>query len=174
MSPTVFTRPEISEYAPYYGRYVQLVPEGDVIHGLEHQLNQTLLFLRALPAAAGDKRYAPDKWSVKEVLGHLVDAERVFTQRALFFARKCASALPSYEQDEWTAAAAFGDVQLADLITEYELVRQSDLCFFRHLSDEAWTRRGIASGCEFTVRSLAFIILGHERHHVEILRTRYT
>lgn len=173
MQPSSNTRPEISEYASYYGKYIQLVPEGDILGAMQAQLDQTLRLLRSIPEDAGGKRYAPDKWSIKEVVGHMNDAERVFAQRALFFARKCTSPLPSYEQEEWTAAASFDMASLKDLTTEFELVRRSNILFFQGLDEEAWTRRGIASGCEFTVRSLAYIMLGHERHHLEILRSRY-
>ena len=173
MQPSSIARPEISEYASYYGTYVQLVPEEDILRAMKLQLEETLQFFRTLPESAGNKRYAPDKWSIKEVIGHMIDAERVFAQRALFFARKCASRLPGYEQEEWTAAATFGEAALKDLISEFELVRRSNIYFFQGLSEEAWTRRGIASDCEFTVRSLAYITLGHERHHMKILRSRY-
>jgi len=173
MRAHAITRPETSEYAPYYGTYVQLVPEQDVLRAMKLQLDETLQFLRGLPESTGDRRYAPDKWSIKEVIGHMIDAERVFAQRALFFARKCESHLPSYDQEVWTAAATFGEATMEDLISEFELVRRSNLYFFQGLSEDAWTRRGIASDCEFTVRSLAYIILGHERHHLSILRSRY-
>ena len=172
MTPA-YTRPDSTEYAPYYERYIHLVRENDIVQTMALQTERTLQFLHALPTSAGDKRYAPDKWSIKEVVGHMIDTERVFFQRALFFARKCPGPLPSMEQDEWAAAATFGTQRLEDLIGEFGLVRQSDLCFFRKLDDQAWMRRGIAADCDFTVRSLAYIIVGHERHHLEILRTRY-
>jgi hypothetical protein len=140
---------------------------------MERQGESTATFLRPLPEAIGAKRYAPDKWSVKEVIGHVIDAERVFSQRALFFARKSASPLPSYDQEEWTGVAGFERTLLKDLASELGLVRQSNLYLFRQLNDEAWVRRGIASGYEVSVRALAFIIVGHERHHLEILKTRY-
>ncbi len=173
MHTTMMVRPEISEYAPYYGKYIQLVPEEDVLRAMQRQLEETTSFLRTFSEAAGGKRYAPDKWSVKEVVGHMIDAERVFAQRALFFARKCTNPLPSYEQDDWTAAAMFDRIPLADVIAEFDLVRRSNLRLFQGLDNDAWLRRGIASGYEFTVRSLAYIMVGHERHHLEILRSRY-
>ncbi|MBI1807658.1 MAG: DinB family protein [Ignavibacteria bacterium] len=173
MSHFATGRPDSSEHAPYYGKYIQLVPENDIIQAMALQIEQTLGFLRSLPNSAGDKRYAPGKWSVKEVIGHVSDAERVFAHRALFFARSTPGALPSMEQDDWMKAATFGTQRLEDVVTEFELVRRSNLCFFRQLTEEAWKRRGIASDCEFTVRSLAYILVGHERHHLEILKTRY-
>ena len=166
-------RPDSTEYFEYYEKYVKLVPENDIVHAMALQGEQTLSYLRALAANAGDKRYAPDKWSIKEVVGHVIDIERVFGQRALFFARKTPGPLPGIEQDDWMKVATFGNRRLADLADEFESVRRSNLFFFRHLDAEAWMRRGIASEREFTVCGIAYIILGHERHHLEILKTRY-
>jgi len=168
------TRPDPPEYAPYYKRYVDLVPEADVLAALARQAGETLAYLRSLPEAAGDQRYAPGKWSVKEVVGHMIDTERVFAHRALFFARRDPSPLPGFEQDDWAAASANGAQSLGDLATEFEHVRAGNLYFFRHLDEEAWGRSGTASGCEFSVRALAYVILGHERYHLDILRTRYS
>jgi hypothetical protein len=173
MSSPALIRPDASEYVEYYGRYVSLVPESDVVKAMTNQVSQTLAYLRSLPASAGDKRYAPDKWSVKEVVGHVIDIERVFGHRALFFARNVAGPLPGIEQDDWMKVVNFGTRTLEDLADEFETVRKSSLYFFRHLDDDAWVRRGIASEREFTVRAIAYIILGHERHHLEILKARY-
>jgi hypothetical protein len=167
------TRPDPSEHAPYYGKYVALVPETDVLGAMERQLAVTLAHLRSLPPGAAAKRYAPGKWSVCEVVGHMIDTERVFAQRALFFARSAPGALPGMEQEDWITAASFDAYDLGELITEFEMTRRSNILFFRHLAEEAWPRKGTASDVEFTVRALAFIIVGHERHHLEILRTRY-
>src|ERR1041385_3301291 len=173
MSQYITGRPDSSEHAPYYGKYIQLVPEDDIVGAMALQTEQTLHFLRTLPSSIGSKRYAPDKWSVNEVIGHISYFERVFAGRALFFARNAPGAHPSMEQNDWINAAAFGNQRLEDLITEFEFVRRSSLSFFRQLTEEAWKRRGIASDNEFSVRSLAYIIVGHERHHLEILKTRY-
>lgn len=173
MSHFIIGRPDPSEHAPYYVTYIQRVPENDIIQAMGLQVEETLRFLRTLPSSAGTKRYAPGKWSVSEVIGHLSDSERVFAHRALWFARSAPGALPSMEQEDWMKAASFGTQRLEDVITEFEFVRRSNLSFFRQLSEEAWKRRGIASDCEFSVRSLAYIIVGHERHHLEILKTRY-
>ena len=167
------TRPDASEHAPYYGKYIALVPETDVIGAMESQLSATLGHLRALPSGSGKKRYAPGKWSVCEVVGHMIDTERVFSQRALFFARSAPGALPGMEQDDWNKASAYDAADLGELIAEFEHTRKSNMLMFTHLSPEAWSRRGVGSGVEFTVRALAYIIVGHERHHIEILRTRY-
>jgi DinB superfamily len=173
MSNSIIGRPEPTEHAEYYGRYISLAPEEDLCAAMREQTETTLKFLRAIPAEAGDRRYAPGKWSIKEVVGHMTDTERVFGLRALFFARLDAAALPGFEQDDWVNAANFAAQPLAELIDEFEHVRRGNLYFFQHLAPEAWMRRGIASGYEFTVRALAYAMLGHERYHLEILRSRY-
>jgi len=167
-------RPDATEYYSYYERYVQLVPENDIVHAMAQQADQTKAYLRSLPASAGDKRYAADKWSIKEVIGHVIDIERVFGQRALFFARMTPGPLPGIEQDDWMKVATFASRRLEDLVEELYVVRQSNLFLFRHLDTDAWLRRGIASEREFSVRGIAYIIVGHERHHLEILKARYT
>jgi len=173
MSHAIIGRPEPTEHAEYYGRYIGLVPEADLCAAMQAQTETTLAFLRALPADAGERRYAPGKWSIKEVVGHMTDAERVFGLRALFFARLDPAALPGFEQDDWVSAASFDAAPLAELIDEFEHVRRGSLYFFKHLAPEAWMRRGTASDCEFTVRALAYAMVGHERYHLEILRARY-
>jgi uncharacterized damage-inducible protein DinB len=166
-------RPDPSEHAPYYGTYIALVPETDVLAALEHQTEETLAYLRALPPSAGAKRYAPGKWTVCEVLGHMIDTERVFAGRALFFARKAPGALPGMEQNDWAALAHHAGANLHNLASEFEHARRSHILMLRHLPEEAWSARGTASGVEFTVRSLAFMLVGHERHHLKILKEQY-
>jgi hypothetical protein len=173
MSNPALSRPDASEYFEYYGKYIQLVPENDVLQAMASQIDRTIGYLRSLPASAGDKRYAPNKWSVKEVIGHVIDIERVFGSRALFFARETPGPLPGIEQDDWMKVVAFNSRSVADLAEELESVRRSSLHFFRSLDEKAWMRKGIASNREFTVRAIAYIIVGHERHHLEILKTRY-
>jgi len=173
MSDSPLGRPEPTEYAEYYGRYISLVPEPDVVAAMREQTEATLEFLRTIPEAAGDRRYAPGKWSVKEVVGHVLDSERVFAMRAIYFARRDPAALPSFEQDDWVKAATFDAQPLGELVAEFEHVRRGNLYFFKHLAPEGWQRRGTASGYEFTVRALAYVIVGHERYHLEILRSRY-
>ena len=173
MSDSIIGRPDPTEYAEYYGRYIGLVPEDDLCAAMAEQTTATLDFLRAIPAGSGDLRYAPGKWSVKEVIGHVIDAERVFAHRAMWFARLDAQPLPGFDQDPWVNAAAFGAQPLDELVSEYEHVRRGNHYFFRHLAPEAWLRRGTASGNEITVRALAYILVGHERYHLDILKTRY-
>jgi hypothetical protein len=173
MSATSPARPESGEYASYYERYVSLAPDADVVGALERQGAETLTLLRALPEERGGHRYAPDKWSVKQVVGHMSDGERLFSYRALSIARGDRQALPGMEQEEWMAGADFDARTLADLLDEFEAVRASTLHLLRHLSPEAWARRGVASDNEVTVRALAYIIAGHEAHHVGVLKERY-
>ena len=173
MSHPSLSRPDSSEYFEYYEKYIRLVPEADIVKALSLQTKQTEKYLRGLSESAGDRRYAPDKWSVKEVIGHMIDIERVFQARALHFARQTRGPLPGIEQDDWMKVASFGERKMNDLVDELAAVRQSTLHFFKHLDDKAWMRKGIASEREISVRALAFITLGHERHHLEILKTRY-
>lgn len=166
--------PGPDEHAPYYARYVSLVPQGaDVLDALERQGRDTAALLRSLPPERATFRYAPGKWSIAESAGHVADAERVFSYRALRFARGDATPLPSFEQDGWVDASGHGHRPLASLADELEVVRGATLALLRPLDAEAWTRGGTASGHHVTVRALAWIIAGHELHHVGILRERY-
>ena len=166
-------RPEQSEFLPYYGRYIDLVASGDVLATLSKQMEETQTLLRGLPASIGKHRYAPGKWSVNEVVGHVLDAERIFGARALRFARNDAKPLPGFEQDDYVANATFDAYPLSELALELACVRQSTIYLFRHIDEAAWMRRGIASDAEVSVRALAYIIAGHELHHRQILRTKY-
>jgi hypothetical protein len=166
-------RPDPSEHQPYYEKYISLLPPGDIVATLERELETTLSLLRSLTPAQADVRYAPDKWSVKEVVGHVIDTERIFSYRAMRFARNDQTPLPGFEQDNYVPAAKFGDRDLGDLATEFEHLRTTNLFLFRGMDDDAWRRKGVASGAEVSVRALAWIIAGHEIHHREILRTKY-
>ena len=166
-------RPDAGEYAPYYEKYISLVPAGDVVETLSKQLDDTLALLRGLSEAQGDSRYAPGKWSVKEVVGHVLDTERIFGHRAFRFARHDETPLAGFEQDDYVRAADFGKRTLVDLLDEFEHVRRANLSLLRALDEEAWQRRGVASDNAVSVRALAYIMAGHVTHHVEIIRTRY-
>ncbi len=173
MSATAPARPEAHEYASYYEKYVSLVPDTDLVETLERQGAETLVLLRGLSEEQGAHRYEPGKWSIKQLVGHISDGERIFSYRALAFARGDSQALPGMEQDEWMAGVDFDARTLADLAEEFEAVRSATIQLLRHLSPEAWARRGIASDNEVTVRALAYIIAGHEAHHLRVLRERY-
>ena len=173
MADTVSNYPEKTEYAPYYERYITLVPEGDILKTLAGQLDSSLGLLQNISESKADWRYAPGKWSIKELVGHLIDAERIFAYRALRFARNDQTPLPGFEQDDYIRYAAFDACRLDELARELEFVRGANLLMFRHLDNAAWQRRGVASGGEVSVLALAYIMAGHEKHHMEILRTRY-
>lgn len=164
--------PAAGEHAPYYATYTDLVRDEEVLDVLAAQ-PADLDRLLAGAAGRGDHRYAPGKWSVKEVLGHVADAERVFAYRALAIARLAPGDVPGMEQDEWMAAADFASRTLDDLGAELHAVRAASLALFRGLGDDALARRGLASGVEFTVNAIAWIVAGHWRHHWKILEERY-
>jgi hypothetical protein len=165
-------RPSPTEYAPFYETYVRLVAEDDILAALEAQLGDVLALLRPVPEAAGAVRHPPYTWSVKDVVGHVTDAERVFGYRALRFARGDATPLPGFDENTYAQAADCDRRPLADLVAEFEAVRRSSLGLFRSLPDAAWQRGGEANGQPVTVRALAYIIAGHARHHTAILRRR--
>ena len=166
-------RPESNEYAPSYETYVSKVSGEDVVETLERQGAETVALLRGIAEERGAHRYEEGKWSVKQLVGHMADGERLFAYRALSIARGDQAALPGMEQEVWMAGSDFDSRTLASLAEEFEAVRASTLHLLRHLSPEAWARRGTASDNEVTVRALAYIIAGHEAHHVGILRERY-
>jgi transposase len=166
-------RPDATEYAPYYGKYISLVSDSDILALLSRQLDETLTLLGSISESQANYRYAPEKWSIKELLGHLIDTERIFAYRALRFARNDKTPLQGFDQDDYIRGASFDDCAISDLASEFAHVRRSSLSLFKHLSEEAWKRRGAANDSEVSVRALAYIIAGHELHHVEILRGRY-
>ncbi len=166
-------RPEPSEHAPYYGKYIALVPDGDILRTLEVQGRETAQLLAGLSESQASYRYAPDKWSVKEVIGHLADSERVFAYRALRIARADRTPIEGFEQDDYVRAAQFDRLSVANLAAEFSAVRQATLRLFESLSPDAWTRRGVANQNEVSVRALAYMIAGHELHHRQGLREKY-
>jgi uncharacterized damage-inducible protein DinB len=170
---TASSRPEPGEYAAYYEKYVALVPGNDIVPILEAQRLQMTQLFAARSERDGNFRYAADKWTVKEVLGHVTDTERIFAYRALRIARQDVTPLSGFEQDDYVRAGAFGERSLADLAEEFASVRNATVALLRPLSQDAWSRRGVANKNEVTVRALAFIIAGHELHHREILKERY-
>lgn len=167
------TRPGADEHAPYYSRYISRVADGDVLDLLERQGREAAALLRALPEERGVFRYAPDKWSVKEVVGHVADSERIFAYRALRIGRADRTPMPGFEQDDYVRAAGFDARPLRELTDELAAVRGATIALFRGLEGEALARRGTANGQEVTPRALLYIIVGHERHHLDILRERY-
>ena len=166
-------RPQQGDYALYYEKYVSLVPSGDFLEILQSQRRELLELLSPLSEEQANFRYAPGKWSVKEVIGHITDAERIFAYRLLRIARGDETPLSSFEQDGYIKTGRFSTRKLEDLLEEFSAVRESTICLIRSLDDAAWLRRGNASQKEVSVLALAFIIAGHDRHHRTILEKHY-
>ncbi len=165
-------RPSAAEYAAFYAKYIDRVPETDILAAMAAQLDEALAFLRAIPEAQGDVCHAPYTWTVKQVVGHLTDGERIFGYRALRFARGDATPLPGFEENDYTKSAEYERLSLGDVVNEFEAVRRSSLWLFRNLPEAAWGRTGTANGSPVSVRALAYIVVGHVRHHGGILRKR--
>lgn len=166
-------RPDPSEYAPNYQTYVTKVPEGNLLTILETQRQETQDLLASIPEGRALHRYAPGKWSIKEVVGHVTDAERVFSYRALRFGRGDRTPLPGFDEQVYAPAGNFDARPLPDLAAELDAVRQATIALFGGFDAEALARRGPANNQEISVRALAYVIAGHERHHLGILRERY-
>ncbi len=165
--------PGRTEAAEYYFTYIDKVGEGDIRGTLQQQTGETIAQLEQISEDDSLQRYAPGKWSIREVLSHMNDTERVFVFRALWFARGIDLPLPSFDQDVASAGAAADDRSWRSHVDEFRSVRAATLAFFLSLPDQAWTRKGIASGNPFTVRALAYITAGHIEHHMRILKERY-
>lgn len=166
-------RPAPGDYAPYAEKYVALVSGDDVLDSLRTQLKQTATLFSGRSERDGNFRYAPGKWSVKDVVGHIGDTERIFSYRALRIARGDPTPLQGFEQDDYVRNARFSERKLQDLVDEYADVRQATLALFGSLDEEAWHRRGVASNNPVTVLALAYLIAGHELHHRKILDELY-
>jgi uncharacterized damage-inducible protein DinB len=171
--PSQLQRPAPTEYAPYYARYVDRVPHGEFKSLLLDNMAALTATTASVDEGRAGFRYDPGKWSIRQMLGHLIDAERIFVYRALRFARGDATPLPGFEQDDYVATAGSDARTLADLRNELLALRGATLKFFDSLPDEAWTRVGTASGHSVSVRALAYIILGHTMHHLHVLAERY-
>ncbi len=169
----ITSRPEPGEYAPFYETYVGLIQGNDIVPILESQRLQMIQQFAGRSERDGNFRYAPGKWTVKEVLGHVNDAERIFSYRALRIARGDQTPLSGFEQDDYVKAGGFGERSLAELAEEFAHVRSASVALFRSLGKEAWTLRGVASNHQVSVRAMAFIVAGHELHHRRILEERY-
>ena len=173
MNTSEIRQPRSDEYDPYYRSYVERVGTDRLIDALVDQRSKMIDLLEGLSDEDASHSYAAGKWSIKQVLGHILDTERVFAYRALCIARGETQSLPGFDQDEYVASGGFEERSLASLIAEYGATRDSTVALFESLADETWTARGIANGVEITVRALAFIAAGHELHHLAILRERY-
>jgi hypothetical protein len=166
-------RPRDAEAAPYYFTYINQVAGDDVLAVIESQLDESLALFTGISEGTSLHRYAPEKWSIRQVLNHVTDTERAFAFRALWFARGFTTPLPGYDQNIAASGAAADSVPWSAHVEEFRRVRLSTVSLYRNMPPEAWTRSGIASDNPFTVRALAFIVAGHLAHHVAILRERY-
>lgn len=166
-------RPESNEYIPYFDRYISLVTEEDVLGLIERQIGEVRSLLGPLSAERSRYRYAEGKWSVRALVDHLIDAERLFGYRAFCVARGETQSLPGFDQDDFAAASNADQVELRDLLDEWEGVRRSNLAILRRVGDGGWTRVGTADGGPISTRALAFILAGHIRHHQRVLAEKY-
>jgi len=173
MATATLRRPQPGEYNPYYETYVGKIPETDIISVLRAERDSTLAFLESLPAAKVDFRYAPGKWTVRQVFGHVVDMEWVFASRALHFARGVTLPMPGVDQNDAMAAVDFTSRPWTDLLEQFRHLRSANIKLFESFDDSAWSRTGTASGHPVTPRALAYIIAGHARHHLGVIRERY-
>jgi len=173
MPQKILSRPDATEYAPYYGRYISLIPEGDLIKIMNEQFDHTLATLRNISETQSLTRYEPGKWSIKEMIGHLADTERIMSYRALRIGRGDETPIPGFEQDDYVCAANFGARPFAEIVHEFQVVRQATLALFRSFDEAALSRRGTASDLAVSARALTHIVAGHERHHMNVLQTKY-
>jgi hypothetical protein len=166
-------RPQAGEYAPFYASYVERVPEDDVVAVLAEQGATVEALAAAVPSALEGHRYAPEKWSVRQVIGHLTDGERVFGHRLFCISRGETASLPAFDENAYVDAAPYDRVPLAELCAELVALRERNLAVLRWLQPEDWERAGTANGVRMTVRAIAYVLAGHLRHHEAILRERY-
>lgn len=166
-------RPAPGEHHAFYQGYVNLVPDGDFLSNFERQSREHAALLRGISEEKSAYRYAPGKWTIREVVGHLIDAERAFCYRALTFARDDATHLPAFDENAWARASNAATRPMKELVTELEAVRAATLAMFRGFSDAEFARSGVANSNKVSVRAIAYIIAGHERHHIKVLRERY-
>ena len=167
------TRPVAGEYAEGYAPYLAAAPEGDALALLTSQLGEVETLYASFSEAQGSHRYAPGKWSLKDLLQHLSDAERIFAYRCLRIGRGDATPLPGFEEDAFAAAARADTRSLSGLLADFKAARQSSLELFLSLSDEAWLQRGTSNGRALSARCIPFICLGHAAHHLAVIRERY-
>jgi uncharacterized damage-inducible protein DinB len=166
-------KPKSNEYPSYYSRYIDLIKSEDILSVLENQNQDMHDLLSRISEEAATFRYAPEKWSIKEVIGHVIDVERIFVYRALRIARGDKTPLPGFEEDDYVKNANFDSRTLIDLSDEFRSVRESTLTMFSSFEEKIYSREGTASGLKFTVRSIPFIIAGHEVHHRQVIKDKY-
>lgn len=167
------TRPKKDEHIEYYSTYIDKVPDGDIVDTLTRQTDEVVSFLRSIPETKHDHAYAPGKWTIKQIVGHLSDGERVFQYRAFRFSRADSTPVPGFDENLYVDNAPFPKVSMSDLIAEFEDLRRASIHLLSNMSEEAMSRRGTANGHEISVRAIAFILAGHVTHHVGVIRSRY-
>jgi len=167
------TRPNTNEAADYYFRYIDLITSDDIVPAMENQMGEMLQLLSGISEEQSVHAYAPGKWTIREVLNHVNDGERVFAGRAFWFARGFTDALPSFDQDVAVQYAHANNTSWADLVDEFRIVRLATISFFKSMPEEAWDRTGVASDNPASVRAIAYIIAGHVTHHMNVLREKY-
>ena len=173
MTSPLRTRPQPTEYPAWYAGYVASVPDGDIITVLREAGQELATALAGIPEARGEHRYAEGKWTVRTLLGHMIDAERIFSYRALRLARGDATPLPGFEENDYARTAGSDTRSVADLASEMLVVREGTVRLFDSLPDDAWARSGTVNNGQVTVRALAYITAGHAKHHLGVLRDRY-
>jgi DinB superfamily len=166
-------RPEKNEYHHFYETYVSLVPENEILPELESQIEKTRALLNGISEEKSLYRYGADKWSIRQVIGHMIDGERVFGFRAFTFSRADTVQLAGFDENQYVSQANFDQISLVDLCAEWIALRTANVLMFKHLTAQAWTTEGIASDNHITVLALAYIMVGHVRHHSKILQERY-
>ncbi len=164
--------PAKNEYAPYYGLYIARVPDGNIVSHFESQIGEFRAVLNAIDEFAANVLHGPYTWTIKQVVGHLIDAERVFGYRVLRFGSGDSRPIIGMEQNPWVDNTDYRTPRLAELVEEWEYSRRANLCFFRRLRPDAWDWKGTADGNEITVRALAYCLVGHIIHHLEIIKLR--
>jgi len=169
----VHRRPHASEYDPRFERYMNLVPEESIHAALEQQHRETVSFAGQVPESMVDHRYAPGKWTIREVIGHVLDTERILGFRLLSFARGDENPLMRADEELYVRNGEFSRYPMKEWLEEFSLLRKSNIALIRHLPDEAWDRTGTVSGLPISVRAIAYFMVGHERHHIRIIRNVY-
>ena len=166
-------KPKPEDYDAIYSGYISLIGDDDIIEVLKEQIKTSEKFLKTFTEKQGNYSYADGKWTVKEVLGHVIDTEKIMAYRALSFARGEKQSLPGFEQDDYVAESNFNKRSLVDLINEFITIRESNIILFKSFNEEILIRRGTASESEVTVLALIYIIAGHEKHHMKFLKEKY-
>jgi hypothetical protein len=173
MTSTLRARPAATEYLPFYANYVALVPDGNIVDVLRQGGEELASTLATIPEEKGGYRYADGKWTIRTMIGHVIDAERIFSYRALRLARGDATPLPGFEENDYARSAGSDARTVADLAAELLVVRESTVRLYDSFAEDAWVRRGVVNNAEVSVRALAYITAGHAKHHLKVLRERY-